>query len=71
MTSSVMDFLDAFAQMISQDGVKSDFFTYLVLHSLPWIGSKLQMKRASELEEVLKRIELYLGRRSKQHMNVG
>lgn len=47
--------------------VRSDFFVYSVLSSLPWVGYELCDKKEQDLEQLLNTIDNYLSKRSKVH----
>lgn len=50
---------------------RSDYFVYTVLSSLPYVALKLSIEtEEGKLEEMLTRIETYLGKRSKNHLNM-
>ncbi|XP_071507439.1 nuclear cap-binding protein subunit 1-like [Diadema antillarum] len=48
--------------------VRSDWFIYAVLNSLPWVGCTLDEKKGEELTKLMKTIEEYLGKRKKDHV---
>lgn len=48
--------------------VRSDWFIYSVLSSLPWVGCSLDEKKGEELTKLMKSIEDYLGKRKKDHV---
>lgn len=48
--------------------VRSDWFVYTVLSSLPWAGKELSEKKNQEFEHLLSTIEIYLSQRSKNHV---
>ncbi|KAL7073953.1 hypothetical protein ACQ4LE_006244 [Meloidogyne hapla] len=64
---SIFDFLEDFIDNAGEESIKSDFFVYSVLHSLPWIGTALNEDSPERFDSLLKRIDLYIGKRKKVH----
>ncbi|XP_068181043.1 nuclear cap-binding protein subunit 1 [Antennarius striatus] len=48
--------------------VRSDWFVYVVLSCLPWVGKELHEKKDVEMERLLSQIDGYLKRRVKTHV---
>ncbi|XP_017285218.1 nuclear cap-binding protein subunit 1 isoform X1 [Kryptolebias marmoratus] len=48
--------------------VRSDWFVYVVLSCLPWVGKELYEKKDVEVDRLLSQIEGYLKRRVKTHV---
>ncbi|KAM3866762.1 nuclear cap-binding protein subunit 1 [Diretmus argenteus] len=48
--------------------VRSDWFVYVVLSCLPWVGKELYEKKDVEVDRLLSQIEGYLKRRGKTHV---
>ncbi|XP_020775622.1 nuclear cap-binding protein subunit 1 isoform X1 [Boleophthalmus pectinirostris] len=48
--------------------VRSDWFVYVVLSCLPWVGKELYEKKDVEMDRLLNQIEGYLKRRVKTHV---
>uniref|UniRef100_A0A4W5P6L3 Nuclear cap binding protein subunit 1 n=1 Tax=Hucho hucho TaxID=62062 RepID=A0A4W5P6L3_9TELE len=48
--------------------VRSDWFVYAVLSSLPWVGKELDEKKDVEMDRLLNQIDSYLKRRLKTHV---
>ncbi|XP_053284070.1 nuclear cap-binding protein subunit 1 isoform X2 [Pleuronectes platessa] len=48
--------------------VRSDWFVYVVLSSLPWVGKELYEKKDVEMDRLLSQVEGYLKRRVKTHV---
>lgn len=48
--------------------VRSDWYVYAVLTSLPWVGKELYEKKDVEMERILSLIDSYLKRRHKTHV---
>ncbi|XP_049603900.1 nuclear cap-binding protein subunit 1 isoform X1 [Syngnathus scovelli] len=48
--------------------VRSDWFVYVVLSCLPWVGKELYEKKDVEMDRLLSQIEGYLKRRVKTHL---
>nr|CAD2166361.1 unnamed protein product [Meloidogyne enterolobii] len=68
--SSILDFLEDFIDNAAEESIKSDFFVYSVLHSLPWIGTALNEDSPERFDLLLKRIDLYIGKRKKLHTSM-
>uniref|UniRef100_A0A915NSG8 Nuclear cap-binding protein subunit 1 n=1 Tax=Meloidogyne floridensis TaxID=298350 RepID=A0A915NSG8_9BILA len=68
--SSILDFLEDFIDNAGEESSKSDFFVYSVLHSLPWIGTTLNEDSPERFDLLLKRIDLYIGKRKKLHTSM-
>ncbi|XP_040273221.1 nuclear cap-binding protein subunit 1 [Bufo bufo] len=50
--------------------VRSDWYIYVVLSSLPWVGKELYEKKDVEMDRILSQIENYLKQRQKIHFPV-
>lgn len=50
--------------------VRTDWFAYAVLHTLPWIGSELNEKKHEELNNLLEGLQKYIEQRKKDHVPV-
>ena len=50
--------------------VASDYFVFVVLHTLPWIGKEFSAQMPAELGLILKKVGAYLGQRKKLHLKV-
>lgn len=48
--------------------VRSDWYVYAVLSSLPWVGKELYEKKDVEMDRLLSQIDAYLKRRQKTHV---
>ncbi|CAK6965361.1 nuclear cap-binding protein subunit 1 [Scomber scombrus] len=48
--------------------VRSDWFVYVVLSCLPWVGKELYEKKDVEMDRLLSQVEGYLKRRVKTHV---
>uniref|UniRef100_A0A3B4BA43 MIF4G domain-containing protein n=1 Tax=Periophthalmus magnuspinnatus TaxID=409849 RepID=A0A3B4BA43_9GOBI len=48
--------------------VRSDWFVYVVMSCLPWVGKELYEKKDVEIDRLLSQIEGYLKRRVKTHV---
>ncbi|GMT26705.1 hypothetical protein PFISCL1PPCAC_18002, partial [Pristionchus fissidentatus] len=71
--TSVVEFLEGLLEAASEDDipqVRSDWFIYAVLRSLPWIAAELKEKKAEELENVLGGIEQYMQQRNRTHIRM-
>ncbi|GMS98807.1 hypothetical protein PENTCL1PPCAC_20982 [Pristionchus entomophagus] len=71
--TSVVEFLEGLLEAAGEEGVpqvRSDWFVYAVLRSLPWIGVELKEKKTEELENLLGGIEAYMQQRSRTHIRI-
>ncbi|KAM4809404.1 nuclear cap-binding protein subunit 1 isoform 2-T2 [Rhinophrynus dorsalis] len=50
--------------------VRSDWYVFAVLSSLPWIGKELYEKKDVEMDRILSQIETYLKQRQKLHVSI-
>ncbi|KAG8455017.1 hypothetical protein GDO86_001291 [Hymenochirus boettgeri] len=50
--------------------VRSDWYVYAVLSSLPWVGKELYEKKDVEMDRILSQIETYLKQRQKLHVPI-
>ncbi|XP_056374895.1 nuclear cap-binding protein subunit 1 [Hyla sarda] len=50
--------------------VRSDWYVYVVLSSLPWVGKELYEKKDVEMDRVLSQVESYLKQRQKTHLPI-
>ncbi|KAM8962304.1 nuclear cap-binding protein subunit 1 [Pelodytes ibericus] len=50
--------------------VRSDWYIFAVLSSLPWVGKELYEKKDVEMDRILAQIESYLKQRQKLHVSV-
>lgn len=48
--------------------VRSDWFVYTILSSLPWAGKELSDKKSQEFDQLLSTIESYTSQRNKNHI---
>ncbi|XP_074596314.1 nuclear cap-binding protein subunit 1-like [Brevipalpus obovatus] len=68
--ASLMNFFETLTDVTMEDNipqVRSDFFSYIVLSSLPWVGYELYDKKEQDLEQSLNTIENYIAKRSRTH----
>ncbi|KAF7635415.1 hypothetical protein Mgra_00005234 [Meloidogyne graminicola] len=65
--SSILEFLEDFIDNAVDESIKSDFFVYSVLHSLPWIGPALNEDLPEPFDSLLKKIDFYIEKRKKEH----
>ncbi|XP_070542802.1 LOW QUALITY PROTEIN: nuclear cap-binding protein subunit 1-A-like [Ptychodera flava] len=69
--SSMLAMYEAFVAVTIEDEipqVRSDWYVYAVLSSIPWIGKELHDKKEMELEKLLSNIEKYISKRKKRYM---
>uniref|UniRef100_UPI00358EA7C0 nuclear cap-binding protein subunit 1 isoform X1 n=2 Tax=Myxine glutinosa TaxID=7769 RepID=UPI00358EA7C0 len=50
--------------------VRSDWYVYAILSSLPWVGKELYEKKDAEMDKILSTIESYLKQRKKTHVSL-
>ncbi|KAE9421684.1 hypothetical protein Angca_003143, partial [Angiostrongylus cantonensis] len=71
--SSIVDFLEALLQSAFEENVpqvRTDWFTYVVLRVLPWIGLELSEKKKEELDNILEAASRYIEGRKKVHVKM-
>ncbi|GAB1600356.1 nuclear cap-binding protein subunit 1-like [Argonauta hians] len=69
---SLLSMFDNFVEVTLEDNipqVRSDFYVFTVLSSLPWIGRELYEKNETELDKLILVIESYINKRSKSHVD--
>ncbi|KAK6114103.1 MIF4G like family protein [Brugia pahangi] len=70
---SFVDFLGDLINSASQTGipqVRRDWFVYVFLHCLPWVGQELAEKNEEQLSAMLDIVESYLQSRNKEHVKI-
>ncbi|XP_072015852.1 nuclear cap-binding protein subunit 1-like [Amphiura filiformis] len=68
---TILAMFESFITVTMEDDipqVRSDWFVYAVLSSLPWIGGQLAAKKPEELNKMMDNIDRYLGNRKKDHL---
>ncbi|MCP9265307.1 NCBP1 [Dirofilaria immitis] len=50
--------------------VRRDWFIYVFLHCLPWVGQELAEKNQDQLNTLLDNVEKYLNSRNKEHVKI-
>uniref|UniRef100_A0A0R3PMY3 Nuclear cap-binding protein subunit 1 n=1 Tax=Angiostrongylus costaricensis TaxID=334426 RepID=A0A0R3PMY3_ANGCS len=71
--SSIVDFLEALLQSAFEENVpqvRTDWFAYVVLRVLPWIGLELSEKKKEELDNILEAAGRYIEGRKKVHVKM-
>ncbi|VDO53025.1 unnamed protein product [Haemonchus placei] len=71
--SSIVEFLEALLQCVFEENVpqaRTDWFVYVVLRVLPWIGLELSEKKKDELENILEGASKYVEGRRKVHLKM-
>ncbi|KAK5970162.1 Nuclear cap-binding protein subunit [Trichostrongylus colubriformis] len=71
--SSIVEFLEALLQCVFEENVpqaRTDWFAYVVLRVLPWIGLELSEKKKDELENILEGASKYVEGRRKVHLKM-
>nr|CDQ02524.1 Bm3810, isoform c [Brugia malayi] len=69
-SNSLVEFYEGFMEAACEEGipqVRSDWFVYAVLHSLPWSGPELNDREKEPLDNLLEGIEKYMLERSTSH----
>lgn len=68
---SLLQMLDDFVDVTLEDSipqVRSDWYVFAVLSTLPWVGRELHEKKEPELERLLSTIDNYMNKRQKVHV---
>ncbi|XP_013421265.1 nuclear cap-binding protein subunit 1-like [Lingula anatina] len=71
VASSLLAMFDNFVEVTLEDNipqVRSDWFVFMVLSALPWVGRELFEKKETEFSALLQTIENYLNKRQKIHV---
>ncbi|XP_064620133.1 nuclear cap-binding protein subunit 1-like [Lineus longissimus] len=71
VAGSLLAMFDNFVEVTLEDNipqVRSDWYVYAVLSSLPWAGRELYEKKEAEFNRMLLTIENYLSKRQKVHL---
>uniref|UniRef100_W6NQB7 Nuclear cap-binding protein subunit 1 n=1 Tax=Haemonchus contortus TaxID=6289 RepID=W6NQB7_HAECO len=71
--SSIVEFLEALLQCVFEENVpqaRTDWFVYVVLRVLPWIGLELSEKKKDELDNILEGASKYVEGRRKVHLKM-
>lgn len=71
MPSALLEFFNLLIAATMEDDtpqVRSDWFAYTVLSSLPWAGKELAEKKNQEFGQLLLTMENYISQRSKKHV---
>lgn len=69
-STSLVNFYENIVEVTSEENipqVRSDYFVYSVLSSLPFVGKELHEKKELELAEILNTIETYIDKRIKTY----
>ncbi|CAC5396916.1 NCBP1 [Mytilus coruscus] len=70
VAGSLIAMFDNFIEVTLEDNipqVRSDFYVYAVMASLPWVGKELQEKKEQEFGKLLMSIDNYISKRQKIH----
>ncbi|XP_065672439.1 nuclear cap-binding protein subunit 1 isoform X2 [Hydra vulgaris] len=70
VAASLIGFLETLMNAALQIGVpqvRSDWFVYSILSSLPWCGKELSTKKPNEFGRLLESIEVFISKRNKLH----
>lgn len=68
---SVVSLFENMVDVTLEEGipqVRSDWYVYVVLTSLPWVGRELYEKKDQELDRLLRHIDSYVSKRRKKHV---
>ncbi|XP_033749402.1 nuclear cap-binding protein subunit 1-like [Pecten maximus] len=71
VAGSLLAMFDNFIEVTLEDNipqVRSDWFCYAVMSSLPWVGKELHEKREAEFNKLLMLIDNYVSKRQKIHV---
>ncbi len=71
VAASLLLMFDNFVEVALEDGipqVRSDWYIYAVLSSLPWVGRELYEKKEPEFNRMLHTIEAFMQKRQKVHV---
>ncbi|EJD76387.1 MIF4G domain-containing protein [Loa loa] len=69
-SSSLVEFYESFMEAAYEESipqVRSDWFVYAVLHSLPWAGPELNDREKEPLDNLLEGIDKYMLERNTSH----
>ncbi|CAG9532992.1 unnamed protein product [Cercopithifilaria johnstoni] len=69
-SSSLVEFYESFMEAACEENipqVRSDWFVYAVLHSLPWAGPELNDREKEPLDNLLEGVDKYMLERSTSH----
>ncbi|KAM3727998.1 Nuclear cap-binding protein subunit [Dirofilaria immitis] len=72
-SNSFVDFLGDLINCASEaeiPQVRRDWFIYVFLHCLPWVGQELAEKNQDQLNTLLDNVEKYLNSRNKEHVKI-
>ncbi|KAF7493266.1 Nuclear cap-binding protein subunit 1 [Sarcoptes scabiei] len=67
-TASLINLFENLVDVTMEDNipqVRSDYFVYMVLSALPWVGKELYEKKEQELDQILNMIDSYMNKRDK------
>ncbi len=70
-TRSILKVYQGFVEVVNEaqsPQLRTDFYVYCVMSSLPWSGKLLYEKHGPEFDEILGSIKKYLGKRSKEYL---
>lgn len=64
-TASLINLFENLVDVTMEDNipqVRSDYFVYMVLSALPWVGKELYEKKEQELDQILNMIDSYMNK---------
>lgn len=70
-SSSLMSLFDTLVTVVYEPNipqVRSDWYVFVVLSSLPWVGRELQERKRSELERLFSALEQYMSKRTTPYL---
>lgn len=70
--ASLMSLYQSFLEVSLEEGVpqvRSDYFVYCILSSLPWSAEELNESKGPELDKLLEGIDKYMRKRKKDHVS--
>jgi len=65
---SIFQFLNRFVNFVNNENLQTDYFVFMILHTLPWVGLLLHNEDRSSLAELLTRLNTYISQRKKLHL---
>lgn len=72
-TKSIMKIYQGFVEVVNDSHspqVRSDFYVYCILSSIPWNAKLLYEKHGPEFDEILETIKNYINKRQKSYMSL-
>jgi nuclear cap-binding protein subunit 1 len=70
-SSSIMTLFDTFITVTYEPDIphtRSDWYVYMILSALPWVGSEVNQRKKPELERLFTILETYMSKRSTAYL---